>query len=366
MMLLGPLPGTAQAIRGALVEAGSGTPVEGAAVLLLDESGERLAWTLTDGAGRYQFVLSAPGRYRLRAERIGHASTTSPVLEVAAEEVRRTTIELPVEAITLEEIRVEGGRRCEIRPSEGVATARVWEEARKALDATAGTTRRESYGYVLRRFRRELDRSGRRVLQETGSVDRRTLRQPFRSRPVEDLLTNGFVQPEGDDWVYFGPDAPVLLSDAFLDSHCMRLVEPETGQDGSIGLAFEPVGDRDVADISGALWLDRSNGRLQRLEYRYVNLDRRIRSDELGGEIRFLGLPDGTWIVRHWSIRMPIFMTDFESRRNRPTEGRTRVEISGIVEEGGTVERITDREGRVVLCWKVPRDPSPASCWTAS
>jgi Carboxypeptidase regulatory-like domain len=349
LLLIRPLDGSAQAIRGSLVEAGSGAPVEGAAVLLLDEAGDRLAWVLTDAAGRYQFVLESGGRYRLSAERIGHAGATSDILEVQPGETLRYRMELAFEAITLAEIRVEGSRRCEIRPAEGVATARVWDEARKALDATAGTARNELYGFVLRRFRRELDRSARRVLEETSSVDRRTLSQPFRSRPAAELLEDGFVRRDGEDWIYDAPDAEVLLSDLFLDTHCMRLVEAEDGTDESIGLAFEPVGDRDVPDIEGTLWLDRSSGRLLSLEYQYVNLDTRISSDRLGGEMRFLGLPDGTWIVRQWSIRMPVFMTDFESTRGRGIEGRSTVEMTGIIEEGGSVERITDQQGRIVL-----------------
>ncbi len=36
---------------------------------------------------------------------------------------------------------VESGRRCEVRPEDGVGTARVWEEARKALEAAAQTLR---------------------------------------------------------------------------------------------------------------------------------------------------------------------------------------------------------------------------------
>jgi hypothetical protein len=57
----------------------------------------------------------------------------------------------------------------------------------------------------------------------------------------------------------------------------------------------------------------------------------------------FQGLPDGTWIVREWRIRMPSVAVapDF-------TGGRQLV-LVGIREVGGTVERVQDQLGQVVL-----------------
>ena len=58
---------------------------------------------------------------------------------------------------------------------------------------------------------------------------------------AEDLLESGFIRRVDDGgFDYFGPDASVLLSDAFLDTHCFRLVAREDLPE-AVGLAFDPV-----------------------------------------------------------------------------------------------------------------------------
>ena len=47
--------------------------------------------------------------------------------------------------------------------------------------------------------------------------------RPIESRPVEVLLDGGRVVRKSGGNRYFGPDAHVLLSDEFLDTHCMQL-----------------------------------------------------------------------------------------------------------------------------------------------
>ena len=134
LVALGVHPTTArsQAILGTLVEAETGAGIEGAAVILLDESGNQLSWRLTDTAGRFNFQVDRGGRFRLRADRIGHASVLTDLITLDGVSNSVQRIEAPVQAILLAGIEVESSRRCEVRPGDGVATARVWEEARKA------------------------------------------------------------------------------------------------------------------------------------------------------------------------------------------------------------------------------------------
>ena len=336
-------PLQAQAIRGTLVEEGSGAPVDGAAVVLLDASEEPISWRLTDPVGRFSFVLGREGTFRLRADRIGHGSVLSDLIEVGRGQTVAHRLEIPVEAVVLEGLTVESGRRCRVRPGSDEATARVWEEARKALTATAETARRGFYRYVIRRYERELDARGRRVLKEESRVDRRLTPNPWSSLPVDDLLNDGFVRTEGEGSIYYAPDADVLLSDAFLDTHCMRLEPGEDESEGLVGLAFEPVDDRGVPDISGTLWVDPTSGELQWLDYGYEELDV-PHADRLGGRVSFEGLPNGTWIVREWSIRMPMLTVT----RRRPGVP-IRTELAGIKEDGGLVVRVSNVQGEVVL-----------------
>jgi hypothetical protein len=72
--------------------------------------------------------------------------------------------------------------------------------------------------------------------------------------------------------VGFAPSALVaqaLLSDPFLDAYCFRLAN-DAPEPGLVGLAFEPVRRRDVADITGTLWLDAADARLRYLEFAYT------------------------------------------------------------------------------------------------
>lgn len=330
-----------------------GIPIEGAAILLLDADETQVAWTLTDAAGRFFFSLDAGGRYILRADRIGHASTTSEGLDIAEGETLVYQMEARVEPIQLSELKVEGtSRSCRVRPEEGVATARVWEETRKALEAAARTAERGVYQFVLRFFDRTMDDRGQTVLSETSRVGRRFRRRPFRSLEASKLIEEGFVQPDGDGFFYYAPDADVLLSDVFLDTHCFRLREGNDEYEGLLGLEFEPTRNRDVPEISGTLWIDPSNAELQRLEYRYEKLGFSVGRSPVGGTLIFAGLPNGTWFIKEWSIRMPILgrpesqITSLLPGLPRTTAPPT---VVGINEEGARVLRVQDSSGNVVV-----------------
>ena len=347
-MLVAAPVGAQTTISGTLVEAGTGTPLKGATVTLLDRSGELVAWRRTDAAGRFGFGRIRPGTYTLRTDRIGHASIRSDpfTVERGATVLRR--LETPVEAIILAGIDVESSRRCEVRPGQGAATATVWEEARKALEATSRTSESGIYRYMTRRYERELDNRARRVRSEQSRILRgQVLVTPFRSLAVENLLENGFVRPDGNGIIWYAPDADVLLSDAFLDTHCMSLSEGKDEAEGLLGLSFQPTEDRGVLDISGVLWLDPADAELQWLDYQYEFLDV-PNSERLGGKIRFSGLPDGTWIVREWYIRMPILGTE-RSDLMRRTGRRMQNRLVGIREEGGLVVRVNNLQGDLVL-----------------
>ena len=281
MLVAAPL--SAQAITGTLVEAETGAPVEGASVILLNRSGDEVDWRLTDVAGRFDFRMTRAGTYLLRADRIGHASVLSNPIPVDRDVTAVYRLETPVEAILLAGIDVRSSSRCEIRPGWGMSTARVWEEARKALEATSRTSGLGVYRFVIRHYERELDARGRRVRSEQSRIQRGEIAGPPRSLNVESLLEKGFTRLEGDGTVYYAPDADVLLSDLFLDTHCMSLAEGEDEAEGLLGLAFEPTEDRGVPDISGVLWLDPEDGEVQWLDYRYEFLDV-PNSERLGGK----------------------------------------------------------------------------------
>lgn len=336
LLACSPLAG--QVVRGVVVDLDTQAPVEGAMVILMDTDSAAVDKVLTDDAGGFLLDAGAAGRFRLRVDRIGFASRVTDPFDVPAGGVFRR-VDVPMKAVELAGLDVEGARRCRVRPEEGEATARVWEEVRKALQAAAWTLRSGVYGYTLMQVERQLDPDAREVVHERRRFVRGRGTAPYVSMPAEKLRDEGFVRAHPDSGTtYFAPDAEALLSAPFLDTHCMALVQ---GDDGLLGLAFQPIAGRTIPDIEGVLWVDPATAVLKRLDFSYVNLADLSAIGEPGGRVLFSALPNGTWIVREWGIRMPILDIDDRFRR--------RIYRAGYRDEGGVVWRVVDRSGAVVL-----------------
>ena len=342
--LAGPTNATAQIVRGRLVGPQGSEGVAGAMMTLVDGEDRRLASTLTRASGLFELEPPAAGRYRVKAERIGYATTWSDPFDIAAGDTLTIRIDVVVQAISLEGIEVEGESRCRVRPEEGLAVTRVWDEARKALAAAAWAQERGLYRYEMMKIVRELDPEGRRVITENRTFQQGYSRSPYVARPAEVLIEGGFARINTDESLYWAPDAAVLLSDPFLDTHCFRLRRDEGRAPGSIGLAFEPVPGRRLPEITGTLWLDPANGELKWLDFRYVNLGLPdALNHAASGRVKFRAMPNGTWIVDSWRIRMPQ-----AGRFSNPFTGGTGVRLAGLREEGGDVLRAHGNEETVL------------------
>jgi hypothetical protein len=346
LFLLAAAPLSAQAVRGTLVDQESGNPVPGALMVLLDHTGAERASTLTDAGGAFLLRASAPGTVRIRAERIGYASTISEPLEIRAGETRDYRMAAPVEVVALSGVSVTGARRCVLRPEEGLEVTRVWNEARKALNATALADDQRLLRYDVVLYERELDPRRLSIKAETRRTRSEFATHPFASRLTpEELSQGGYVQPIAGDTFYLAPDAPVLLSDVFLNDHCFRIQPGREEQKGLVGLAFEPVGDRKVPGIKGVLWVDENTAELRSLNYEYTDLRLLTRPDQIGGLIEFQRLPSGLWIVSRWRIRMPMV----QIRKQEPVRlsggipSSYQESLVGIKETGGVVVEARDR-----------------------
>jgi len=165
------------------------------------------------------------------------------------------------------------------------------------------------------------------------------------SLPAEQLINEGFARLTPVESVYWAPDAAVLLSDPFLDSHCFRIRSDEDRAPGLIGLAFQPIRGRDVPTISGTLWIDPNTAQLEWLDFQYrnLNLPEALMAGPLGGTVRFEALPNGTWIVNSWRIRMPRARVV-----TNPLSGRVESVLEGISVQGGDVLKVHGNEGVVM------------------
>lgn len=333
----------AQTVLARVVDDEDSRPLFGALAYLVNSEGTVLKSALTDQLGRALFVGIQPGSFRVRIEMIGKATVETDLFQVAAGVTVAQDVRLESSAIILEGLQVEAeGGRCRVRPSQGLGVANLWDEARKALSAAAFTDREAFYLYRTTSYTRDLALDAKTIERE----EERSGTRLFDSKPAEDLIENGFVQKDGDGQLYFAPDADVLLSDIFLDSHCFRFTLGRGEAEGLVGLAFEPASGRNRnVDISGTLWLDGETFELRWLQYNYQNLDPDINSSEVGGYVKFQRLPNGTWIVPEWWIQMPRIGVSYD------TTGRARMRITAYTRTGGRVMQVREAgaAGRTIV-----------------
>ncbi len=295
---------SAQAVRGRLLDARMGEPVAGALIVLLDSNGGEIASTVTSVRGTYQVGTPGAGVFRLRAERIGFESSLSGEITVLAGQTVTEQLTASSSAIVLPVLAVESETECRVRPEEGYATYALWEEARKALEITEKTA--AAYRFDAVTYQRHVNLWGEALEQGDIQFVSYGGRHPWRSVSIEELEEHGYARHAEEGTYFYGPDAEVLLSDQFLDAHCFRY---RIGEDGLVGLAFEPVRpEHDRVDVDGVLWIDSRTSRLRTLDFSYTGIEP---PSHLGtgpgpyGRVEFDQLPGGGWIVREWWIRTP-------------------------------------------------------------
>ena len=323
LMLLAARLGDAQTVRGRVVAKTDGAPVSSAIISLVDTAGHTVATMLADDSGSFSFVAPRAGRYALRVERVGFLSANSSFRLLSQGEGPEVLITMTSEGVSLRAIMVSADRRCLVRPQEGVATAQLWSEARKALSTiqltalaqAAAKGRRDPHRFLVRwrSMTRDLDPNSLAVLNIHEMIEVSETVRPFASADPDELAHHGYMIGNPDlGSTFFAPDADILLSDGFLDSHCFHLEAPQADRrDDLIGLAFEPVrltADRGSlqVDVRGVLWLDRATAELRYMEYHYVNLPPEETTRHAGGLLEFRPLPDGRWVVWRWYIRVPV------------------------------------------------------------
>ncbi|HUK64912.1 MAG TPA: hypothetical protein VLV15_16355, partial [Dongiaceae bacterium] len=192
--------------------------------------------------------------------------------------------------------------------ADGAQTAELWEEARKALYASLVADQNQMVHAVRRRWWTKVDASGAIKRVDSTRTDTITDAQPFSTPATpEDLAAYGYgVGGPNRDSVYAGPDADVLLSDAFARTHCFHVRLDAEKHPGLVGLAFTPARKVSFAEVMGVIWLDSASARLRSVEFRHTNLFPEISPLHYGGRIEFEQLAGGPWIVRRWYIRLPV------------------------------------------------------------
>lgn len=326
-------PLTAQTLRGRVISEQTLAPVEGAFVTLLDGENDRIDAALSDAQGFYRLDAGVAGTYRARVDRIGFEPWVSETFELADGEDRTEDLSISIRPVRLTNLDVRVRTRCmtEVDAEEDAAVWLVWEEARKALETAVFADEEEMLRFNTLVTERLLDDDDLELLGADSMLLRDVVRSPFKSLAPELLTRHGYIQQPADTVFFYAPDASVLLSESFFDDHCFGL---DTSLPDLVGLTFQPVEERELSDIAGAMWLDAETAELQHLDFRFVNVPYRIPTDRLGGWVDFVRLPGGPFVVENWWVRTPVFQS-----RN------FRLSIAGYMESGGRIVDVFTRWG---------------------
>jgi hypothetical protein len=281
------------------LQSNDGIPIAGALVALLDANDSVVVEGLSGEGGTR--VLRAPsGVYRVRTRRIGFLPLVSSPVALPRQEELVLVVETT--RVVLDQIVVNSKSQCGRSDAGSLALGLVWDEIDKALRASQLTISDLSGFGRARVYRRQI-RSGEVVNSDTSFFDIVDQR-PFGAIHPDSLAKTGYVVgDEARGWMFYAPDETVLLSDQFAATHCFRVIR-EGGRPGQIGVAFEPVPKRRLADIVGVLWVDEASAELREVVFRFVNAGV-IGRYEATGFTRFLRVPSGAWIVDEWLLKLP-------------------------------------------------------------
>ncbi|MDX2060903.1 MAG: carboxypeptidase regulatory-like domain-containing protein [Gemmatimonadales bacterium] len=318
------------------VEAETRLPVIGAIVRLVDSAGRAVAQGLTTESGRILLGAAGPGRFRLRADRIGHEGVWSDPFELV--DSLGLELTMPLDPVVLPELAVRGSSSCAVR-ADGQETAALWEEIRKALAAGEITSSGQAVELSVRRYLRFRGTDGRLRTDSTLRLQL-TRASPFVSPPPELLASEGYIrEPVEGSFLFHAPDLPTLLSPGFLETHCFEVTKPPRDAPHLIGLGFRPTREVRRPDIRGTLWVDRESHELRFLEFSFVRAPASVAAPGIGGRIDFRRLASGAWIVADWYIRVPDRVVIERQQRSRLNR---RDSLAGYVDEGGTARPVGD------------------------
>lgn len=335
----------AQVVRGRVSERTTAAPLGGVLIELLTVTagapGVAVASALSDPAGGYAVRGPGPGRYVVTAKRIGVRRFVSDAFDIAEGETVARDLALDALLYQLPEVVITGMASCDANAHDGDRVASLWEEARTALLATQISLRDQLFAARVTRYVRQLDPRSKRVLEETRSEAAGVVSRPFSAVDAESLSTLGFWQARPDGRVtYHGPDADVLLADAFLRDHCFREARGGRNRRGLVGVGFRPLPHRTLPDIVGTVWLDEKTFELRFVEFTYSRVHLSADSADIGGEVHFARLRGGAWIIRRWFIRLPVDARPAEPLTTEQTAAPwvlVRPRALRLREEGGEV-----------------------------
>lgn len=325
-------PAAAQRLIVEVRDSASQAPIVAALVTATEQASGVQVFAMTNDVGRALLALGGDGVWTASARRIGIRPARAMPVPVAAGATVTVSISTTAAQFRLPAVRVVAAApTCGIAPVGDGLPAVLWEQMTLALRASTLSRDDAERGSTLRveLFERTLDRAGRRVAERVLRSGQGTAR-PFFAADPDTLAARGFVQRDSVGALqYFAPDERVLLSDAFVRTHCFEA--PAVAGDTSLAeLRFRPIRGRTVPDVSGTAFIDVATGELRRIAFAFVNVQPFFdgQPPDAGGDVLLSQLMDKRWIVSGWTIRMPVFVVGMR---------RWERVLSGYREVGGSI-----------------------------
>ena len=324
----------AQEVTGIVRAEAGRAPLPGAIVILGSPSGARMGATLSDEVGRYRLRAPSAGTFTLRVDVVGYSSVTTPPFPIDSGASVTRDVLFPFKRTELPRVAVTASTTCARVSGDAGDAPGLWAEARKTLEAASLAIDMRRFNVAIRRFERTIGLPDSVLRASRTWTQTGVSQNPFESLSPETLARDGFSTGRDTARFYYAPDAKVLLSDAFVDTHCFGT--RRGGVAGAVGLTFRPLRTGTRVDIDGVLWLDSATSELRTLEYGYVP---RVHGQNVGGGfVSFTRYPSGVWGVQRWAIRLPVIHV-YENRR-RPDGALGRFSdtvVAAIHEVGGEV-----------------------------
>ncbi len=342
----------AQEVFGTLRLSDGVTPASGAIVIASRVADRSIvARTITGDRGTY---VLRPGvdSIELRVLRVGQRPFELGALRLSPDQRVERSATLPDAPVVIQAMTTRVSSRCRVRPEGSETVAQLFDEARKALEASrlSSIDGVPSARYALFTQSRTVRGGPLGLPQQTIRTSSST--SPFHSLSPESLSVVGYVTEQRDgSTIFYAPDAAVLLSDHFLAEHCLRLVDGPLDQPHLIGVEFEPAARRrDIVQVRGTLMMDRATNELRHLDFTYVGLDPAVMRANPGGRVEYTRLDNGVWFTSSWEIRMPRLSARALARARSLQSSdwaRRDLLVEGLQVTGGEVLSISTRAGQL-------------------
>jgi hypothetical protein len=165
---------------------------------------------------------------------------------------------------------------------------------------------------------------------------------------AQQFAESGFATDTAGTLTAFGPDAEVLMDEAFANGYCFRIMDAVQSRPNQIGLGFQPAEHkRGRIEIDGAVWIDTTVKSLVDIEFLYRGFPSVFDRGKPGGHVEFRTMPNGVALIDRWFLRVP----SRESRNDGAAAQRATVVQAArnahlvIVETGGELARARWEDG---------------------